>query len=265
MIYRLLIGGVCLLMVFSACQLKEGCLDAGATNFDPSADKDCCCTYPQLSLRVSHFAGVDELSYDSTHLDAIGTGFVIAGTNFYLSAVELVREDGATVMVTDTVGLSFEGEDRPIARDDYLLINKDLRLYPVGTIDEFGDFVKLRFVVGLDSLANAALSDGFEAGHPLNTVTGMHTGSTADGYFFNKMDIIIDRDEASTPFYIQSNENRVTIELDYPVFIKPAFDAELSININYLQFFEGIDFLNDDAATVRQKIVGNTANAFSVP
>ncbi len=41
-----------LVAVMPACKKKEGCTDPTATNYDPDADKDCCCEYAAASDKV---------------------------------------------------------------------------------------------------------------------------------------------------------------------------------------------------------------------
>ncbi|HMV23421.1 MAG TPA: hypothetical protein PKA71_03780, partial [Saprospiraceae bacterium] len=65
-------------LFFTACyQPKEGCLDINATNFDATADEECCCQYPVLQLKFKHFASGNEFSASDTILNDFGQQFRI--------------------------------------------------------------------------------------------------------------------------------------------------------------------------------------------
>ncbi len=81
----LMLGAVA--VALPACKKKEGCTDPTATNYDPDADKDCCCEYATPPANVTTLSGsiTSNLTLNSS-------------TNYLLSGFVYV-EDGATLTI----------------------------------------------------------------------------------------------------------------------------------------------------------------------
>jgi hypothetical protein len=71
-----------------ACKKKEGCTDPNASNYDASADKDCCCEYAPVTG-----SGVIEINSNIT------TNTTWTNTNKYLLKGFIYVEDGATLTI----------------------------------------------------------------------------------------------------------------------------------------------------------------------
>lgn len=78
-----------LLVVLPSCSKKEGCTDPTASNYDPDAEKDCCCEYPTPPTG----SGVIEVT------ESITTNTTWTSNNKYLIKGFIYVEDGATLTI----------------------------------------------------------------------------------------------------------------------------------------------------------------------
>ncbi|PPK88580.1 hypothetical protein CLV84_1549 [Neolewinella xylanilytica] len=81
----------CLLL--PACYEESvGCLDPDANNYALGADEACpdCCTYPELSIRVSTVWNDTAVVAGSTYRDATGATFQLIDFRYYLADLRLV-------------------------------------------------------------------------------------------------------------------------------------------------------------------------------
>lgn len=254
-------GLILLLLLSSACQREEGCLDSSATNYDVSADLDCCCEYPNLELRIFRVAGTETFSVDSVYQDAGGDGFQIADTRFYISDFHLVRDDGTEVGITDSIFIEKLDNSNEVFEDNFARINPDANLYEIGQIQTQGNFSKISFVLGLVPDVNHSNPDNYAGDHPLAIQSDSLHINQQEGYKFNVMDITTFND--TTTYFVSSDPNSVQVEIDYDLTVLKAFDVEVQIDVDLTGLLENVDFSNDDFNTIQDKIVTNTPGAFS--
>lgn len=77
-----------MLVMLPSCSKKEGCTDPTASNYDPDAEKDCCCEYPEPTG-----GGVIEVT------ESITTNTLWTSNNKYLIKGFIYVEDGATLTI----------------------------------------------------------------------------------------------------------------------------------------------------------------------
>jgi len=269
-----------LVTAFGCYEKQEGCLDIAATNFDVEADRDCadCCNYPTLSVIFSHKARsvAQDTFFNLTFLDSAYTVngsdfFRIGGIRFYISDFQLVRNDGSMLTSTDEITLSIPENGDTLTQtvtDDFALVNRsNLSATTIGTIRPEGDFTGIRFNIGISTPANHADPLAFPTTHPLYSNNGDMHWSIDSGYVFNRIALFRDTmasDTIPTVLEIGTDELLQTIELDYPFPLKQGFNVSVSLRIDYLQWFQGVDIRNDSEAVMIEKIVENVTNSFTV-
>lgn len=270
--FALVTGGV-LLGLLTACESNrvEGCLEAGATNFNFTADRPCseCCTYPSLVLELAHKVVIEDTAYnfvlESGYLNNLGDTFAVKDIRFYLSGFRLLRSDGSWANVSDTLNLTLNSGAVANVTDDFVLVKRSQTSYTIGDLPVTGDFVGLSFLVGLDDVANgtspANISDEES---PLAEQTDAMYDTENGSYIFNKIRIIPDTSRADvyTTYLVTDtgNARRVTLYGDFT--IERGYTTKLGVSVDYLALFRGIDFDGDSNAAVVGKIVANTAAAF---
>ncbi|MEO1435603.1 MAG: MbnP family protein [Bacteroidota bacterium] len=260
---RLILLWILLISLFTSCENEEACLDANATNFEAGADKDCCCEYPILSVRMAYVAGDVSFSVDSTYTDGAGNPFQVTEIPMYLSQFALTKIDGSTLSVEDTVVANDINGNALTLPDDVVILNSNTFLYELGTFRDFGSINQLSFAVGLSETANQADPSSFEAEHPLSITEDSLYLSASEGYLFSRLTINYNNgSNLSLP--ISGNNNRVDLHLDLSTSIDRGFDFEVQLDFDIPSLFSDVDLLNDSPNTIQEKIVTNSTAAFAV-
>lgn len=254
-----------IILLLSNCrETTEGCLDPEAANFDPSADETCCCEYPQLSIRFTYDNyDVDTTTFalNSVYHDEDNTPYYVNNIQFYLSDFELVKADNSTLKVSDSLDILLQNGTLTTFIDDFVLLKSNTFKYDIGTTITSGDFVKIRFKVGLNDLANQINPEEIETTHVLNETNNLYATSS---YIFNKIDIITDTSATDVITNFEITTPFVEVELEYDFSIYAGFDTEIKINADLKKLLETVDFQANDVSTIQTKIVTNTSSIFTI-
>jgi hypothetical protein len=247
--------------IFYSCNRVEGCTDPIAENFDAEADKDCCCSYYQLSLRVNHLADTLSFNYFSPFPDVNNDSFEIQRAAFLCSNFELIKADGSVFRVRDSIGVETPNGSQFTLIDDFSCLRPATFVNNIGDFLSYGDYEKLRFLVGLDfpaSDVDATIID--DRDQPLSN---QYSPNFFNGIRYNNafFEVILPSTEDTVRYEVQDT---FWIELNYNVSAADGQDTEIPIAIDYLSIFDGISFANDDSTTVVQKIKNNITHAFSI-
>jgi hypothetical protein len=252
---------------FSNCyEPKTDCLDIRATNFNVAADKPCsdCCNYPVLKLQINYVFGNSSLNFnDKYSLNGIDT-FQIHAAKMYLSDFQWVTTDNVVRKVTDTIQLMGYNQNQ-FATNDFVLINKnDGFNFDVGHFKEGGNFAKMSFKVGLNSIANQTNPVKMPVAHPLSAsrdTVSMYLDSL-QGYIFNKI-VLQKTNLPQKNVVLQMAQNPVPIIFNVNFVIKDGFDGIIKLKVDYKKLLEGVDF-NQTQAVMQSQMIANTPNIFSL-
>ncbi len=265
---------VLLLLLFGACKKsKDGCLDVGAANYDPSADNTCCCVYPKLTLET--YFKTDTVTprgdslitffYDKKYTTDSVQFFSIHKIKFYLSDFQLIRADGSVATVSDTFHIGNSKDS--FARKDILLVspdNQSFKSFSLGTFADNGFFTTLQFRVGLSDYFNQVDTTKFAA----NAVLGVQPDTmwnASKGYFFNKISFQRDTIAGILPSQIIiSKPHSALVSISFNKKIRVGYDITLKLGINFKKWFQNVQFSTDDDLTVANTIFSNTSSAFFV-
>jgi len=247
----------------------EGCLDADATNFDVDADNPCsdCCTYPELTVSFTHKAGEAFLSADSLYTSRTLKPFRIKDVKFYISNLQLVDDAGNAFGVEDKVELNVlqNGVEELVElEDNFQVVRRSSSSLTFGEFRESGNFERMLFLVGINTDANNANPNSLPDDHPLRIEPDSLHWDQQAGYIYNRA--IFQADTSSVDeltIEIGSIPNLVLVDLDIEISSSRGTDTEISIVIDYLEWFKGIDFEASEQS-IREKIVENTKGAFSI-
>ena len=254
-----------IIILFSNCrETTEGCLDPEASNFDPSADETCCCEYPQFSIRFSYnnyAADTTAFGLNKVYNDDGNNPYFITTINLYLSDFELVRADNSVLRVSDSLAVILQNGTSTNIIDDILILKPNTFKYDIGTTITSGDFVKIRFKVGLNDLINQINPTEIATTHSLSKDKNLYA---SNGYIFNKIDVVTDTSATDVITEFEITTPFVTIELDYDFSIYSGFDKQIKINADLKNLLKTVNFQTDDVPTIQSKIVANTSDIFSV-
>jgi len=277
---------IILIFFFSSCfKPTNGCLNIDATNYDASADEPCddCCTFPNLSLRITHSITTQGIinqdscinhSADSTFNNLSNNFFQIKGMEFYLSDFQLIMDNGdisevedkMTFMIYDNA-ISQTNKDTTI-KDDFILVKRNAFNYEVGEFRKPGTYVELRFKVGIDEKLSSIDVDTLASSHPLSSDNLLHFSTRDSGFVYQKFSLIADTltnsNEITTYQIGKETDNSVQVSL--PLFgeLEPGFDVQIPIKVNYSTWLRGINFAANDLEIIKSIIVSNTAEAFEI-
>lgn len=277
---------LCCTLLLPACyEPKEGCLDAQATNFDLEADEACadCCEYPTFQLALQHrivLIGQAErrFSTDSVYYDGTGQPFRFQNIRFYLSNLHLVRADGSEAPVSNNIELDLydpAGAPRKATvEDNFLLANPAFeQTYTIGPFRQSGNnFVKVRFAIGIEGIANEAIPDSLPDDYPLGRIEealDLHFNPDS-GYVFSHIEVLRDTTAADTiPVVLRTGTTPYlrVVELSLPsggFTPSDGFNTRLTLRVNYVEWFQSLNIRQDTPAQMIEKIVENLANSFSV-
>lgn len=243
----------------TSCEMKEGCTDPNAINYDAEVELDNgSCVYqqgePKLSLHFHSKLGDAAFAYNTevTNWEGRKMSFTIA--QFYVS------------------GIALAGAPFP---ERYLLVTPDSQHHEIGLI-ELGSYQDLTFHVGVDSAANHLDPATWPSGHALSSNNPNHAHWGWDpGFIFIKVEGLVDTTadksgEANAPFlfHIGLDELLQTVELDLEFTVEG--DRMIGIQVDWLKFFDNIDLRADRATHTTNDMPlatafsGNVAGAFSV-
>ncbi len=269
--FNILLIILLLLSLFSACKEKEeGCMDITAVNWDAGADKPCddCCTYPSLKASFSHLYGDTLVLFDSVYLDDSNNPFLIAGIRYYISDF-YVSSNGTTFHPTDTIDLELieDGDNVEATLDDNFG-----RVSKSSTSATFGNFENtdltvdtIGFLVGLNAEASKTDPLSVDNGHPLSIDSDSLFVDRETGYVFVKISIVPDTMTMDTVVYrITNSINALEMRLDYNKSLVRGEDVTVPLQVNYYEWFKGIDFVADPTDSVKVKIVNNLSDGFSI-
>jgi hypothetical protein len=252
------------IVIFPACLApEEGCLDVQATNFNFEARRACdtCCTYPSLVLEVAHLADTNAFSFARTY--KIGSDSVqILEAVFYFSDFSILKPSGETSGVRDSFRI-VRAQDSIFRANDVALVSKSLNFtYTLGKFKSVGVVSKLNFLLGL----NAETQKTIPSKMPSNSVMSIGRDSMYNSleskylsakFTLRKPNLITGKNDTFR-FKILKTQ---AISLTKEFVLKEGFNAVLPISINYLRFFEGVNYALPQNQ-IEEKIVVNFSNAF---
>jgi hypothetical protein len=250
---------------------KEGCLDIAATNFDASADEDCCCTYPGLIFSVDQKWDTKPFRRDSVF--ALDNGKLIRLHNvlLYLSDFQMER-NGAAFKTTDTIQLQAfakTGQDtiKEVYLNDFELISLDNSTANTGVFRTSGNFDAVQFRFGLSNDANRVIASKVRVGHPLRPGTDSLWLSKTLGYALLKVvfspdtlrtsprdSVLLTRADMGDLFFRQTG--KFSSELGY--------DFRLRMNIDLKKLLGKTNWSIPDKTQWKKEIIANLPGAFNV-
>lgn len=266
-----------LLSALGCYQPKQGCQDLRAIDYDVTVDEPCttgvCCTYPSLTVTLLHRADIPGVlkegfvfRYDSLYPSPFDTShlFSFQRCRFIIRDLRLVADNGNEVPASDSIELQTATGVLFTERNSFLKVERDIfQPAKAGTYLGAGRFTHLRFRFGLSPNLQQADPAILPKGHALKDDTLLYRGG--EGFAALRLQLKRDSLSGTVPLDIWSVLER-EIELPLPeVFVLDyGFNLRMSLEVNYLAFFEGVDLASDSEAEIVEKIEANISKAFAV-
>lgn len=273
----LMVLTVCCLLLTSCYEPNEGCLDATSTNFDANADDACpdCCTYPTLEVSFLHKVATSDsttanLAYNSFYtFDSIDF-FLINRIRFYISDIQLLHTDGSFYTGLDSIDLAIPEETGDTSEirvpNNFILVDKNnFQDNSLGNFRKSGNFDGIQFKIGITDPANHADPNQLSDEHPLSFQEESMHWNTNDGYIFNQISLTRDTLTRDSILVEYGTDDKLrTVSLNESFFVPEGFNITLVLQINYLQWFEGINLETESTTMIAETIVDRVAASISL-
>jgi hypothetical protein len=262
---------LCLLCLFSCKEEEEGCTDITATNWEADKDKSCedCCTYPKLNLIVEHAYGDTTLfKLREPYTDDSGNVYKVLSIRYYISDFAL-KANGQDYRVSDSIRVSVVVGDTSSfkkIRNDIILVSSGKTNYPVGTLRPNGEwFDSLSLYIGVAPPFDQVLPASVPNNHPLAPMADSMYWDQQRGYIFQRLLVIPDTMLRDTMLLeIGGADVLKAITLPYGKIAKPGLNVDIRLKVDYQIWFKGINFATDTPEIIKEKIVSNIAESFSI-
>ncbi|MBC8047451.1 MAG: hypothetical protein H7Y00_11695 [Fimbriimonadaceae bacterium] len=240
-----------------SCDKKEGCMDDTASNYDPDAEKDCCCEYivddhTSYKLHMHQFVGAEEFVPGNLYtIGGVKTQLDVA--RFYISNIRLVDSAGNETPFTGI----------------YLLADPGFEDYDLG--DQFaGNYTKIRLDIGLDSATNHSDPGDYPSSSPLSYQSPAMNWGWDFGYMFMLIHGEVDTDndgitDGNLINHLGTDDFLTTVEIDYALITEPATENIIHLTVNWADFYNGIDLSTDYHTEVTDDPVLANALRLNIP
>ncbi len=257
-----------LLVVVGCYDEQEGCLDPTALNFDVSADKDCCCEYPKLKLKVNYKKD-DSTSFSKLeYFEAAGHVFKIESFAFFLSHVEVKGTGDWVDAEGSTEHWVYDAQDAPqkaMVSSNVILVEDNVLKYDFGDFVDFGAYDSVHLVIGMDALQRTVIPDSLPKEHALG-ISKDSMWVSPKVYLQQKWVIVTDTSKANykVDTFVVNGAN-IALNLAYaPAFSVPkGTDYELNLAINIQKWLKDIDW-QGDKGEISNKLRNNSKLAISL-
>lgn len=241
----------------------EGCLDPLAKNYNLSADRNCCCVYPNRGVSIDF--RYDSLTFrlNNPFVNRAGDTFEVLNLRYILS--DFYWYQGGEVLRVEErlrrVGGSGALSDLP---DDFRVTGPGTGGGAVsvsaGALREFGEMDS--FCLSIGAVPDDMLMDAqaFEGGHALDTASSPLFDETTQRW--NSLFLRVRHGlglNDTVSYYIDFRPG-IRIRLDSLFSMPQGADHQLKMTVNAGDWLGGIDWAAPEA-TVKNQIVGGIANS----
>jgi hypothetical protein len=257
----------CLLLIAACAQDEEGCLDVRAKNFDIEADKNCCCDYPIMNLEISPIFGSDALPFrlGSPYSYPSGPVFKVLENQFFLRNVVLTDAGGSVFRISDDLDICYkvngseETANLSVTDDVFKFRLGNLRS-EVGTYPDAGTYDAIGFTLGLgDTLRNVCRND-LPNGHPLTD--NQMIDPVGSALLDLRLIVIPDTLLAEDTLYLETEMGVTDVNISGTFIIQERADFLIPLSIDYMKWFEGINFSNENEENIVKQLESNFNSAW---
>jgi hypothetical protein len=242
-------------MIFGSCyQEIEGCLDADATNYNPEADEDCCCTYPVLKLDVLYTYDTVEFILNETFHHTIHDSFKLLEFGILLHDFNLGTNSGSIPIGDLNEFYVKEGADstKKAFRDDFVVLRNKFN-YDVGLLAVSDHYSSLMMNVGLTNEKNDILPSVLSSGHALKYLEDEGYWNLVDGYKTAFIEVLYGPNLADTLIWSSNHldfQGQINVALD-TIKVRGE-DLTLGIDLDMKNWLGEVDFTSANQALTDQ-------------
>jgi hypothetical protein len=269
-----LLAVACFICFLQACATREeGCNDSFARNFSFTAEKECkgCCEYPAINFGIAHRFGSANVSFGGQPFrDGAGNSLGLLDLRYLISNCQLLTASGRSIVARDELIAYVPQNNRDTTR--VILVNSFAQSRPteqgnlnLGAFRDTGTITRIRFNIGTFGQTNQADPLRFPNNHPLRNAVGNGLYLNASqGYAVARIRHFSSRDTLDLRIAPAASPKVIELALPQALRLEPGFGINIVMEVDYARWFEGVNVLQDNAATRSQKIVDNLAKSFRV-
>ena len=149
-IHKWLFLFVGLLFIASCYQSVEGCLDPTASNFKVSADKDCCCEYPNLTFKSTWMYDTTSFNANNVLENELGQLFSIKRLDLLISEISPSFES-TRFPLEDSIILQTFNDDTISVENNISYLSSSASSTTSGKFHSYGKIDQISFKGGLDN------------------------------------------------------------------------------------------------------------------
>ena len=246
-------------LLVSCNEVVDGCMEPQASNFNPEADVDCCCTYfkitPTFYLTSNR---LDTFKLDSIYLDANQDSFRLLNLNLLGSEWSL-RPQGLSMGVSTAatnINLKQKDNTRVLVQDGFFWIDKAAATRVGVSWTEALRYDSLRFRIGLPLDLKTTDQASIESTtHPLALAT-LIVGDSLAGFGLSIHRLGTD----DTIQYSLLNSYELGLAVDFTA----VHDQEntLPLGIDMRELLQNISFERQDSAALVKALEQNIQTSF---
>lgn len=240
-----------------------GCNDPLAVNYSFVYDIPCddgCCQYPSAIINWVHTYGGDNYRLNNLYGNAFNDSFAILDQKIYFGSVAYEGFNGPISFLEKTSYTKTNGESTDVL-NDFFILKKTLTTSKFSMLKYAGKISGIGFNTRLEDEANDINSSALISSSPLSNNENMRN---ADGEFYSAYFKIAHGVNLSdtTNYYLNTSAPSKVDYMDGDTIIQGQ-NIEVTVQINYAQLFDQIDFENATSSAVTVKLEETLPTIFS--
>lgn len=238
----------------------EGCTNADAENYTFIADEPCndCCTFPVVSLKVTHKWGSETFQNNKEYTNNLGSTVIVTDQKIAFSDIIVKDNNGLPITNTASTTLTIAGQSTTLPLN-YCLLSQTLNKCGAGRIKYTGAIKSIDLLIGTNDRFNQADSASVARDAALSRSEGMYLGGEYQTMYINYQPF---GQPQKFQLYIPE-DLLLSIPLTPSYSSKQGIAKEIPITINYQKLYNNIDWLKDNQSAIKSKILLNFPTAIT--
>lgn len=229
-----------------------------------------------LSLQIAHTFGNEAFKLDQEYTTSGGTSLKFNELRYWISNVELTKENGEKYKVKDSYYL-IQNMKEQLVQDTFVLPDSIRETVLIKNIPA-GTYTDISFAVGIDPMYNDDLT---RTAGELNALQNMSYSSWMwfTSYIFSKVKGTIMQGDEEVAFSFETGSNdcyrNISLQLEEPIMISNKMGDEITVQNDVETLFSNINFdselmsgskyvISASKPEMMMKLSNNYQEAFSV-
>ena len=255
------------LSLFACAENEKGCLDPNASNYDVTADKNCCCTYPSFSVEINSVYGSDTVPFmlGNTYKSDAGTAFKFLELDLILYAERLTDDMDEPYGIIEELDYQYmldNSKQSGTIPDDFIAFNPNSFSYTLGSFNQSGSFKSFDITWGLTEELRGICRDDLDDGQPLKE--NKFYDAAANQVVSLSLRMIPDTLSKMDTLEILSAVHPTIANMNGSLSLKPGVSFVTLTNFDVKKWISSIDFKNESEENIVKLLTENFSGAWSL-